>query len=92
MMEYRFKTSSDLNGHAVGNLILTSMLDITGSLKDSIKHLSKLLDVRHTVLPLSEDNNIFYGFQCRDTTRRVHPAIPWHWSDRKPSCDHPWSP
>ena len=58
MLEYRFNTSSDLNGHAVGNLILTSMLDITGSLKESIKHLSKLLDVRHTVLPISEDNNI----------------------------------
>ncbi|MBR4618212.1 MAG: YvcK family protein [Bacilli bacterium] len=58
MLEYRFKTSSDLNGHAVGNLILTSMLDITGSLKESIRHLSKLLDVRHTVLPLSEDNQI----------------------------------
>ena len=26
MMEYRFTTSSDLNGHAVGNLILTSIL------------------------------------------------------------------
>ena len=35
MMSYRFKTSSDLDGHAVGNLILTAMLDITGSLKDS---------------------------------------------------------
>lgn len=58
MLEYRFQTSSDLNGHAVGNLILTSMLDITGSLKESIKHLSKLLDVRHTVLPISEDNEI----------------------------------
>lgn len=58
MLEYRFETSSDLNGHAVGNLILTSMLDITGSLKESIKHLSKLLDVRHTVLPISEDNEI----------------------------------
>lgn len=58
MLEYRFNTSSDLNGHAVGNLILTSMLDITGSLKESIKHLSKLLDVRHTVLPISEDNKI----------------------------------
>lgn len=58
MLEYRFKTSSDLNGHAVGNLILTSMLDITGSLKESIRHLSKILDVRHTVLPLSEDNQI----------------------------------
>ena len=58
MLEYRFETSSDLNGHAVGNLILTSMLDITGSLKESISHLSRILDVRHTVLPLSEDKKI----------------------------------
>ncbi len=58
MMSYRFKTSSDLDGHAVGNLILTAMLDITGSLKDSIAHLSKILDVRHTVLPISEDSDL----------------------------------
>ena len=55
MMSYRFKTSSDLDGHAVGNLILTAMLDITGSLTESINQLSKLLDVRHKVLPISED-------------------------------------
>lgn len=58
MMSYRFKTSSDLNGHAVGNLILTSMLEITGSLKESIACLSKLLDVKHKVLPISEDSNL----------------------------------
>lgn len=58
MMEYRFNTSSDLDGHALGNLILTAMLDITGSLKDSIASLSKLLDVRHTVLPISEDSSL----------------------------------
>ena len=58
MMSYRFNTSSDLDGHAVGNLILTAMLDITGSLKDSIASLSKILDVRHTVLPISEDSNL----------------------------------
>lgn len=58
MLEYRFETSSDLNGHAVGNLILTAMLNITGSLKESIKHLSTLLDVRHTVLPISEDPDL----------------------------------
>ena len=58
MMSYRFNTSSDLDGHAVGNLILTAMLDITGSLKDSIAYLSKLLDVRHTVLPISEDSDL----------------------------------
>ena len=58
MMSYRFKTSSDLDGHAVGNLILTAMLDITGSLKESIASLSKILDVRHTVLPISEDSDL----------------------------------
>ncbi len=58
MLEYKFQTTSDLNGHKVGNLILTSMLDITGSLKESIKHLSTLLDVRHKVLPISEDANL----------------------------------
>lgn len=58
MMEYRFRTSSDLDGHATGNLILTSLLDITGSLKESIAALSKLLDVKHTVLPISEDSSL----------------------------------
>lgn len=58
MMSYRFNTSSDLDGHAVGNLILTAMLDITGSLKESIASLGKLLDVKHTVLPISEDSNL----------------------------------
>lgn len=61
MMGYRFDTSSDLDGHAVGNLILTSMLDITGSLKDSIACLSKLLDVKHKVLPISEDSLTLMG-------------------------------
>ena len=55
MMEYRFSTTSDLNNHAIGNLIFTGLLDITGSLKKTIEAISKLLDVRHTVLPLSED-------------------------------------
>lgn len=58
MMEYRFNTSSDLDGHALGNLVLTAMLDITGSLKESIASLSKLLDVEHTVLPISEDSSL----------------------------------
>lgn len=58
MMEYRFNTSSDLDGHALGNLVLTAMLDITGSLKASIASLSKLLDVKQTVLPISEDSSL----------------------------------
>lgn len=55
IMEYRLSTYSDLNGHPIGNLILTSLLKETNSLKTSIEYLSRLLAVEHTVLPLSED-------------------------------------
>lgn len=55
IMERRLSTYSELNGHALGNLILTSLLKETNSFKTSIEYLSKLLHVEHTVLPLSED-------------------------------------
>ena len=55
VMEYRLKAKSELNGHALGNLVLTSLINETGSLKTSIEYLSKILDVKATVLPLSED-------------------------------------
>lgn len=55
VMEYRLKAKSDLNGHALGNLVLTSLINETGSLKKSIEYLSKILDVKAKVLPLSED-------------------------------------
>lgn len=61
LMEYRFHTCSDLDGHSIGNLILTGMLNMTGNFKESIAALSKLLDVRHTVLPLSEDRLVLMG-------------------------------
>ena len=55
LFNYRFNTYSDLNGHPIGNLILTAMYNMTGSLSSSIKVLSDFLDVKHKVLPLSED-------------------------------------
>ena len=55
IMEYRMSTYSDLNGHSIGNLILTSLYKETGSLKTSIERMSTLLKIEHTVLPLSED-------------------------------------
>lgn len=55
VMEYRFDTYSDLDGHPLGNLVLTAMLNHTKNLKTSIEYSSKLLDVKHKVLPVSED-------------------------------------
>lgn len=55
VMEYRLSTNSDLNNHAIGNLAFIAYLKKTGSMQKSIERLSKLLQVKHTVLPLSED-------------------------------------
>ena len=55
VMEYRFNTYSDLNGHPMGNLLLTAMLTSSGSLLKSIDCMRYLLDVKHKILPLSED-------------------------------------
>lgn len=58
LLDYRFKTTSDLNGHTVGNLLLTAMTNITGNMNKGIKSLSKVLNLKGKVIPLSEDNSI----------------------------------
>lgn len=66
MLEYRFNTTSDLDGHALGNLILISLLNITGSLKESIEDLSTLLDIKDKVLPLTEEADITLMAETKD--------------------------
>ena len=55
LMNYRFETTSDLNGHAVGNLILTALANINGNLSTGIESLSKVFNLKGRVLPLTED-------------------------------------
>jgi len=61
LLQYRFHTTSDLNGHSIGNLLLTGMFNISGNLTNTIKHLSKFLNVKGTILPLSEDRLTLLG-------------------------------
>ena len=55
LMNYRFETTSDLNGHAVGNLILTALANMNGNLSTGIESLSKVFNLKGKVLPLTED-------------------------------------
>lgn len=61
LLEYRFNTTSDLNGHTVGNLLLVALCNITGNMSDGIESLSKVLNLKGKVLPLTEDNVILMG-------------------------------
>ena len=66
MLEYRFNTTGYLDGHALGNFMLISLLDITGSLKNSIEQLSILLDIKNKVLPLTEDADVTLMAEATD--------------------------
>lgn len=61
LFNYRFNTTSDLNGHTVGNLLLTAAKEISGNLSDGIETLSKVLNLKGKVVPLTEDNVILMG-------------------------------
>ena len=58
LLQYRFNTYSDLDKHAMGNLLLTAMYNITGSLTESLEALSKILNIKGRVLPFTEDKAI----------------------------------
>lgn len=58
LLQYRFDTYSDLNKHAMGNLLLTAMYNITGSLTESMESLSKILNIKGRVLPFTEDKAV----------------------------------
>lgn len=61
LFNYRFKTTSDLDGHTVGNLLLTASSEITGNLSDGIEALSKVFNLKGKVVPLTEDNVVLMG-------------------------------
>lgn len=56
LFNYRFKTTSDLNGHTTGNLLLTAMASIAGNMSDGIESLGRILNLKGNVIPFTEDN------------------------------------
>lgn len=56
LVGYRFKTDGEFNGHSLGNIILTALSNIYGNLSNGVKEVSKLLNLKGKVLPLTDDN------------------------------------
>ena len=61
LVNYRFKTNGNFDGHTVGNIILTALNDIYGSMSEGIKHITKILNLKGTVLPLTDDSVTLVG-------------------------------
>ncbi|MDD3048784.1 MAG: uridine diphosphate-N-acetylglucosamine-binding protein YvcK [Bacilli bacterium] len=56
LLSYRFKSNGNFDGHSLGNMILISLIDITGSLVEALKVLSKIMNIKGKILPFTEDN------------------------------------
>lgn len=51
LFQYRFGENLGLNGHSLGNLLITALTDITGSFEEAVAESGKVLAVQGKVLP-----------------------------------------
>lgn len=61
LFQHRFKSSKELSGHSLGNLILAGMTSITGDFFSAIQELSKVLNVHGKVLPAARDSVVLHA-------------------------------
>ena len=55
LMSYRFSKSGTLYNHPVRNIILSALIDLKGSLTEAAKYMCDILNIKGTVLPLTEE-------------------------------------
>ncbi len=51
MFQFRFTNSSELEGHSLGNLMITALTSITGDFAHAITEMSRVLNIHGKVLP-----------------------------------------
>jgi len=69
VFQYRFPDGDGHVGHALGNLILAAVADITGSFPEAIEHAARYLDARGRVLPSTLEDVSLHGI---DRTGGAH--------------------
>ena len=67
LLNYRFNTTSDLNGHTVGNLLLTALSNITGNMQEGIETIGKVLKIKGKVLPFTLESPTLIGLMEDDS-------------------------
>ncbi|MBQ9420971.1 MAG: YvcK family protein [Lachnospiraceae bacterium] len=55
LLRYRFRKSGSLYNHPVRNILLAALIDLKGGLTEATRYMAKILNVKGTILPLSEE-------------------------------------
>ncbi|TSB48280.1 gluconeogenesis factor YvcK family protein [Alkalicoccobacillus porphyridii] len=61
LFQHRFTNGSGLSGHSLGNLLLAGMTSITGDFHQGIVAVSRVLNVRGTVLPAANQSIVLHA-------------------------------
>ncbi len=56
LLQHRFDDGTGLEGHPVGNLLLTAMVQITGDFAEAVERLGSVMSLRGRVLPTTREN------------------------------------
>ena len=56
LLQHRFEDGGGLEGHAVGNLMLTALAQITGDFPSAVEQLGAMMGLRGRVLPTTREN------------------------------------
>lgn len=57
LMKYRFEKGQGLQGHNLGNLLLTALSEMRGSMTQAVKLLGEILNIQGQVIPVTETPN-----------------------------------
>ena len=99
LIQYRFKKGEGFKGHNFGNLFLTVLNDIEGSMSDAVKGMGDILNINGIVYPVAstestlyakfEDGTIIKGESNIDLGkgRSLELRIKKCWHDPEPKCD-----
>lgn len=55
LLKYRFGKNTSLDNHPIKNLLLAALYDIKGNLTDAIDIMCKILDIKGSIIPITED-------------------------------------
>ncbi|HEY0875864.1 MAG TPA: gluconeogenesis factor YvcK family protein [Vicinamibacterales bacterium] len=55
IFQYRFGSGDGLNGHAIGNLVLTALADVTNDFARAVEIAARVVGARGTVLPATHE-------------------------------------
>jgi uncharacterized cofD-like protein len=72
LFQYRFSGDGDLSGHAFGNLFISALAGVTGSLETALVETERVLNITGRVLPSTmEDVNLAATIALPDTHRTI---------------------